>query len=30
MSVYDALAKIDASKVKNKYFMYNVSNDIEF
>ena len=30
VNVYEAFKKIDAGKLNNKFFMYNVSNDIEF
>jgi len=30
VSVYDAIKKINSSKLQNKYFMYHASNDLEF
>jgi len=29
-SVFDAIKKLNSSKVTNKYFMYIISNDLEF
>lgn len=28
ISVYDAIKKINPSKLNNKYFMYHISNDL--
>ena len=30
MTVYDAIKKINSSKITNKYFMYHAANDVEF
>jgi hypothetical protein len=30
MSMHEAFLKINGEKLKNKYFMYNISNGMEF